>query len=309
MSVVFKCVDPVLSVVAGIGERIFRAARTRDEKAAMHRLLLRLGKDLHSDHLLLHRLYTMWQGDLSLSALGLARSDNNPHSSVSFLALRRMHEVRKHLERILKETVKTEHQQDWNAHAGNESLLRMVISTGFYPDIAVYKGKRNAYQLRKIREAKPPITSALYEPGPELLRALGHARKPASLPRPVFYVYEDLMDVGAKMIMRVTAVDPLVFILLGRKLNVRAVHGSPPGLLVDGWLSVQPSDAHCQADLPLISRARVLLTDYLQWAVSRMLVGGPSVTQEQIEAAQAFERALLALVAQSNVFRQRVLSQ
>jgi hypothetical protein len=219
-----------------------------------------------------------------------------------------MHEVRKHLERILRENVKAEDQQDWNAHADNESLLRMVISTGFYPDIAVYKGKRNAYQLRKIREAKPPITSALYEPGPELLRALGHARKPAAVPRPVFYVYEDLMDVGAKMIMRVTAVDPLLFILLGGKLTVRPVHGSPPGLLVDGWLSVQPTDSSCKVDLPLISRARPLLTDYLQWAVSRMLVGGPAVSAEQVEAAKVFERALMALVAQSNVFRQRILS-
>jgi len=220
-----------------------------------------------------------------------------------------MHDVRRNLERLLREHIPADVQDGWSGNAGNEALLRMVIATGFYPDVAVYKGKRNAYQLRRLRDVRVPVSSCAFEPGHEIrstLRPVKSAGK--SGVQPVYHVYEDLVDVGMKMVMKVTAVDPLVLMLLSTRISRRLeAPGRTPALQVDEWLTVQPDTPSGISDLNMISETRLHLAGYLQWSIQRMLSRRP-MTEVEEQAQRLFEEGLLALIAQSTIHRQRILT-
>lgn len=316
LAVIYKCLDPILTVVAGLGERIFKPCRTTEEKSGLHKFFIRFAKDLHSDHLTVNKVYKLWLEDPSMSQVGYG-----PNQPVSVMSMRRIQEIRRNLASILHESLSSNPElreetiRKWNENSGNEALLRAVIATGFYPDVAVFKGRRNAYQLRKIREVKVPITSCNYEPNQEMYSYMATARaKPRGLTTrraPTFFVYEDLIDVGVKMVMKTTAVDPLVMMLLANKLVQKPVTPSGNGpkltsVVVDEWLAVHPEGPESQSDLALISQFRVQLDAYIQWAISKILSKAP-LTEEEIQAKAIFEKAILALYNQSSIFRQRVL--
>lgn len=253
---------------------------------------------------------------------------------VSQPALRRIDDLRRNLLALLQSNLPVLQQdEDWNANAGNEALVRFVVAAGFYPDVAIYKAKRNAYQLRKMRDVKVPVSSTLYEPGP-VLRQLLHPRKPsivASLKqhslhghqesasaivkhnlshhqRPSFYVYEDLMDIGLKLIMRSTAVDPLAFALLASQLETGK--SRERSLLLDRWLAIR-SEASEDTDLGILAEARHHFNAYLQWNIAKRLAkGGPApLLPAEREAMEAFEQAILSLLAGSTLSRLRYVNE
>jgi hypothetical protein len=333
LAAMFRCLDPILSVVAALGERVFRPARLPDEKAALHRLFsaLQLPR-LHSDHLATHAIYTAWKAHPTTISDKLDRA---ALAMVAQPALRRIDDLRRNLRALLQANLPAlQPDEDWNANAGNEPLVRFVIAAGFYPDVALYKARRNAYQLRKMRDVKVPVSSTLYEPGP-VLRQLLHPRKPsvvASLKqhsimhdshgppgapmkhnlshhqRPSFYVYEDLMDIGLKLIMRSTAVDPLAFALLASQLEVD--RQNKRSLLLDRWLAIR-SEAAEDTDLRILAEARHHFTAYLQWNIARRLAkGGPApLSPDERETMEAFEQAILSLLAGSTLSRLRYVSE
>lgn len=310
LAAIHQCLDPILTVVAGLGERIFKPCRTTDEKIGLHKFFQRFAKDLHSDHLMISRIYKMWLDDPMFSQVGYG-----PNQPISFTSVRKIQEIRKNLAFVLRDSLSPDAALHWNANSDNEALVRAVIATGFYPDVAVFKGRRNAYQLRKIREVKLPITSCNYEPSQEMHSYMATSRaKPRNLSAkraPTFFVYEDLIDVGVKMAMKTTAVDPLVLMLLANKLVQKPVTPTGNGvkltsIIVDDWLAVHPEGSECQSDLGLISQFRLQFDAYLQWSIAKMLSKTP-LTEEELQAKLAFEKAVLALCNQSTIFRQRVL--
>ncbi len=204
---------------------------------------------------------------------------------------------------------KEDAREDWNENSDNDGLVRAIVASGFYPDIAMFKGRRNHFQLRKIRDVRIPVASCNYLPGAiGFVSPMAIIRRPSrsiSQPQPIFYVYEDLLDVGMKLIMKITAVDPMAFIMLAHRLIAKPTE--PNAIMIDDWLTVHPAD-NGSNDLELISQARAHLQTYLQWAVNQRILKGP-ITEEQAEAKSLFEQALLAFFSESNLFRPRLIAQ
>lgn len=119
------------------------------------------------------------------------------------------------------------------------------------------------------------------------------------------------MDLGGhKMIMKLTAVDPLAMLLLSERLVQKrdfSEAGSSP-LLADDWLTVYPeAGKHGQADLGLISEVRTNLSAYLKWSFHRLAAMREIAAEEQ-ELRMAFVNSLLALLSHSSIFRPRLLA-
>lgn len=289
LAVIFKCVDPILTVVASVGERLFKPARLPEEKVALHGLFAKFHQTQHSDHLLAHSVYQTW-----ISETGMQRLGYHGHHPVSNVAMKRMTDLRRNLEKTLIQSLGANlSTSDWNANSGNEALMRMIISTGFYPDVAVFKDKRNSFQLRKLRDVKVAGTSSVYELStsrPSLKRTQ----------RPHYYVYEELMDIGQKIIIKLTAVDPLLMSLMAGKTDLKQVEGKL-GMAVDDWLAIQPESSQ---DLSLINEMRMQFGRYLQWALDKR-INGRALTAQEEEAQELFEKAIMAFLSQSTIYRER----
>jgi len=205
-----------------------------------------------------------------------------------------MTDLRRNLEKTLIQSLGANlSTSDWNANSGNEALMRMIISTGFYPDVAVFKDKRNSFQLRKLRDVKVAGTSSVYELStsrPSLKRTQ----------RPHYYVYEELMDIGQKIIIKLTAVDPLLMSLMAGKTDLKQVEGKL-GMAVDDWLAIQPESSQ---DLSLINEMRMQFGRYLQWALDKR-INGRALTAQEGEAQELFEKAIMAFLSQSTIYRER----
>lgn len=288
---IFQCLGPILTVAAASGERIFRAVRETEERQLLGRFISQFTRtpnnNIHSDHLLVHQIWTEWK----LNPLG---PKIQPFASViSFLALKRIDETRAQLVKLLREKVSRDiirfvnQQQSWwdsgesddhvvatpsdqqlylnpqhNMAAGDDEVLRLVLTCGFYPDFAIMP-KRNHLVLPGIDAVKLPSSS---------LNNIS-ARPSSSSPVvsdyrrgafPAFYLYQDVVDLGGQvMVGKTTAVDPILAILFAHKIQSK----SPRSVLLDGWLSVAAAE---ESDLELLRGFAALFNRFLQYRVSQL---------------------------------------
>lgn len=280
-----------------------------EEKLALGQILGHLSKDhhqtKHSDHILTHRLYQCWKLD---PYLGQLARDSGLHSAInnqiSFPTLKRLDEIRSKLSQTINSRMVAEGSgEDLNTNADNQALIRFIIASGFYPDVALYKGKRNSYQLGKLRHVNLATSSINYELALQNIRKAGITKPLALLarkqpPRPIYYVYEDLLDIGIKLLMRTTAVDPMVFALLAFDLQVKE-----NSLLVDRWLTIKSDSA---MDLRVLNETRLHLGNFLQWSISKRLAK-QDLDPEERQLQDTFIDALLGLLSNSDINRPRLL--
>jgi hypothetical protein len=121
----------------------------------------------------------------------------------------------------------------------NGNLVRLVLTSGFYPDVAMARGKRNTLHLRRIPSVSFVPGSVNYTLGRGVIEAAlpngyadrhrldiaSRALQPHSSQRSPesanFFIYEELIDVGQKFLSKTTAVDPIFFLLFAHNLKFR----------------------------------------------------------------------------------------
>lgn len=232
-SIMMKCSDDIISTVATIGERPYKPTRTDMDKARLRRSIKALiSGDEWGDHLMLTNVLENWKRHYF------------EHPALSFTGLKKMHNARLQYEKslLVQCSNNTLFEEDEDEELENDSddpwkVTRFVLSTGFYPDIAVQR-KRNIYWVNGMPQVKLLPVSSEYEGGIDPtqftdnnngLESVIFDRQSVQVEeeeqqkrRPKFYVFEELMDTGAsiKSMRRITAIDPLFLILSAKRVKL-----------------------------------------------------------------------------------------
>jgi HrpA-like RNA helicase len=259
-SVLLNCSESVISAVAVIGERPYKPARTDFEKQNLRATLNSLANgDEWGDHLFLTNVLDDFQ------------SNYFKHPALSITGLKKMNRAKQQYERSLSGALsRMFDQQIQEGDEGKEEkmdpsdpwkMTRFVLSSGFYPDVAVHRGKRNMFWVNKIprvrlspnscnyeacqlpNESDPILTPkdipqkedppTLYQSIEQVLNNVKHVKLKEK--RPKFYIFEELMeaDSGDRFMQRVTAIDPLFLLLSSQRVcivppNVEEQMTDPP---------------------------------------------------------------------------------
>lgn len=326
---IFGCVSPILSTVGLLGQKLFRPARLAEEKYDLHVLYRRMAPSCSSDHLLAHRLFTNWRRSTNNGYGGgssFLPEELHPYESLlSRAAFRRLNEARSQIMRELRNNFPSPlgtHGEDM--HADNENLARLLLASGFYPDVAIGDGRRNQLRLQKIPLASSVPSSVNYLLGTGVIEGalrnrglrrdphgLVHRRTGSSNPR--YFIYEELLDLGQKLVSKTTAVDPMLFILFARNLRFKYYRSSTSPrsgadsmmrthLVIDGWIAFGTDSD--ESDLRLLTELRVHWNEYIQFVIYKQL-RGESFGQEELQAISLFQETILALVNESTVHREQ----
>lgn len=325
---IFGCISPILSTVGLLGQKLFRPARLAEEKYDLHVFYRRMASDCSSDHLLAHRLFNTWRRNANTGYDGgssLPSKELLPYEALlSRAAFRRLNEARSQILRELRNNFPSPlgtHEED--VHAENENLARLLLASGFYPDVAIGEGKRNQLRLQRILSASTVPGSVNYLLGTGVieaaLRSRGLRRDPHGVihrrtgdtNNPRYFIYEELLDLGQKLVSKTTAVDPLVFILFARTLRFKYYRpsGGPKSgaesmrthLVIDGWIAFR---AESGSDLHLLTELRVHWNEFIQFVIYKQL-RGESFDGNELQALSLFRETILALANECNVSREQ----
>lgn len=313
MGIMFKCLDPVLSIVAAVGSRPFRPARESHEKVALHRILQRY-RDCHSDHILLHRMLLEWQGprntsETLLSGIRTAPIMSRPgyfgewNSPVSQLGMKSIAEANRQLWRMLEQEVGTECMATVNENAGNECLVRFLLATCLYPDVGILpKATQNRLKFRKLDQVLIPGSSINHRLTSSVIN---QGRRSEDIPRledpnqrPSFYLYDELMDVGARLAIKSTAIDPVCFILLAEQLK----RISAKEVSIDGWLAIQ---CGVEGQLDKLIELRFHYRHFIRFMLDHCLNRKPLTEQEQL-LVNSFVQHLIMFLKQEDLLRRLI---
>jgi ATP-dependent RNA helicase DHX36 len=286
---IFGCLDPVLTVVASLGQRVFRPARLPEEKYDLHRFYTSFAKGIASDPLITHKIYQAW---MSAGRTG-SGVPFNFERLISRPAIKRLDEARGQIFRELKNSfgIEAEHA---NFNAENDGLVRLILTSGFCSEVAVaHERKRNSFRLRRVPYVGVASTSCNHVVGPTVIRTAMESRgndvDDRSVRRmvgelgPQFFIYEELIDVGQKLISKTTAVDPLFFLLFANNTflrNYKMNDSTFKQLHVDGWLAYRAQPPNELGDLQMLDELRLHWNDFVQFVIYKRL------RQEQLTLAE-----------------------
>lgn len=298
-----------------LGQKIFRPARLPHEKYDLHEFYRRFGGGLESDHLLTHRVYMQWK---SMRNFG---PELQPYEMLlSRPGLRRLDEARSQILRELQNSFGLlEGDISPDRNSDNEGLVRLILSSGFYPDVGLGKrNKRNVYELKMVRRAMLATTSVNAVLGRTIVDATRDQRGYRSNRRPVkeentrangpqFIVYEELIDIGAKMLVKTTAVDPLVFILFATRSKMIDFQDPRGGqrfkqLLVDDWLQFRALPANNHRDLQLLTELRLHWNDFVQFVIYKQL-RREKLNETEMAAVEKMRQVILLLCRETRTDR------
>lgn len=325
-SILVKCLDPVLTMISFVGSRIFKPARLPYEKQALQSFLTSVNAalGLHSDHMVAKSLLSEWIMDRQY----FNRQHPGINSLISYLNLRRVEQGRIQLMRELKNSFKAAGEDHVNVHGDNTMLSRLLMATGLYPDFAFMPHPRKRrFRLLAIKDAKMPVSSIFHTLGRsahsgddnqdgEMMPLI--EIPPESTPR--YFVYEELIDVGQKLLQKASAVDPLFFVLSAASVRFRPILNTSPNnnhsidgdsgeqmeMIVDDWLVVRGQDGE-SGDLRLLGELRVHWNNFIQFAIARhlsSLTPSQPYSAEEQEVVNEFIQTLVAFAEEGNILRQ-----
>lgn len=221
----------MLTIAAGVGERILRVPRFEGEKEQFLDFIRKLRNDYEDDHHLLLEFHDKFQKNQ------LPRMfDSFEMRFISTLALKRICKVRSSLEAQLNNLL----PNDRSGNTFGENVQNLLTLSAFYPDIAFKIGKRNHYLLPGAISAEAQKESMQYVESIEtLLSKLGEdgAVTDSSFGPAKALVFEELFDAGHSMIVKSGIVDSLFTILFAD--NVLVFNKT---IYVDNWIRITSDD-------------------------------------------------------------------
>lgn len=310
-SMIFGCLEPVLSTVAMLGQKLIRPARLPQEKYDLHTFYRLHGQDMRSDHLLMNKVFQSWKRNNYYFPRSIAQFE----SLFSRPTLRRLEEGRR---QILKDVSRSFGivPEDAEVNSDNDKLARLILTSGFYPEVAIAKKRRNTFVLRKIPLASVSSSSSMFKLGSSTIKETLESRNMRRDPYNVgsssnstcgegaFFIYEELIDIGQKLISKITAVDPLSFVLFAERTRTRyyqdADGKSFEQLHIDGWVSLRAGEN--TEDLKLLRDLRGLWNDFVQFYIYKQL-RGEALTADEQGAVAMLKRLILTFANESSTMR------
>ena len=244
MSHVLGCSKDVLTVSAGVGERILRIPRFDDEKEQFMDFLRIFRNNYEDDHDLLLELFDQFRAN----RLGSSFSQGEVRF-ISNIALKRVSKVRYSLESQLRQLLPN---SPFLQGASDPNLLKLLTLSAFYPDLAFKMGKRNHYLLPGGISAESQKESMQFVESLEsvLLNRKNHIGINTNSASAQALVFEELFDVGHSMIVKSCKVDPLFSVLFAGNVLV-----CEQNIVVDNWMRIRSDD---QESLKLLIELRQL---------------------------------------------------
>jgi ATP-dependent RNA helicase DHX36 len=296
-----RCISPIESIVAGMGEKLTRSTLFTEAKIALNAYLRSIGQDLYSDHLTILKVYYEWmRGDRSMCRLfsdtGLQRMNKSRVSIHTTL-------TRSLLDEPNLEYMKQHHYlltTHYDRNSANINLLRFVLTSGLYPDVAKLGRRRNNITLAHIKtpvmlsmtsvNALPPTSDGKSDEDQQVKARVAETRRLLAA-MPPMYLYEELFDAGTKKVQKTTAIDPIWTALFCKNFEVSPKTGT---LSIDNWITLKGS----KESINLLTELRHHYSQFIQFASSKRLTG-EMLSDEEQKLADSFTEFLVDLVSGS----------
>lgn len=328
-SAIFKCFDPILTAVASSGARIFKPARLPIEKDEQISFYRAFSPTSFSDHLLVHNMFSHWREDRGIFSLQYPYG----HSRISYANLRKTEESRVQIYREFRNNfgniLSASMGDDLNVNAKCEGIVRLLLASGYYPDIAFLDHPlKRRFRLRTIKDARMAsnsINSLLGKKNDDGRRGSkgfyrdnrqSRQEKNPVLPVvPRYFIYEELTDVGQKLISRTTAVDPIFFAIFAENLRLRPSTSQQAGftsdakngskeLLVDDWLVIRSEN---EQDLRLLMEFGLHWNSFIQFSIQKSL-SGVAMTMDQLVIVKEFMEVITEFAQHGDIYRKPELT-
>lgn len=217
MGSIFSCLDPVLTIAAGLTLRD-PFMLPMDKKAVAEEARLQFGKSACSDHIALVRAYDGWQ-----EAMDAGNAiDYCWKKFLSFSALQAMHSLRRQFENLLRQGGFVDPIPDYcNQYSKDCDLLKAIIGSGLFPGISSVWSVENATHYKTV------------EDGPVSLHQNSVLSKMEKIPYP-WLAFNEKIKTGNILIRDATGISDSMLLLFGGKLE----ESDQPGHLhmQAGWL-------------------------------------------------------------------------
>ena len=220
----------MLTIAAGVGERILRVPRFEDEKEQFLDFIRKLRNDYEDDHEILVNLYEKFQFNELPRIFGYSDMKN-----ISTLSLKRIGKVRQSLESQLKQLL-PEVKISKESEENNNFIYKLLSLSAFYPDVALKLSKRNHYLLPGGISAESQKESMQFVESLETVLSKNlnynstgggdHFSAKA-------LTFEELFDAGHTMIVKSSVVDPIFSILFAD--SVLILHKT---IFIDNWIRI-----------------------------------------------------------------------
>ncbi|TKV91348.1 hypothetical protein SEVIR_9G090500v4 [Setaria viridis] len=232
MGSVFRCIDPILTVVAGLSVRD-PFLLPQDKKDLAGTAKSRFSAKDYSDHMALVRAYEGWK-DAEREGSAYEYCWRN---FLSAQTLQAIHSLRKQFSYILKDSGLIDSDANINnSLSHNQSLVRGIICSGLFPGIASVVHRENSMSFKTMDD------------GQVLLYANSVNAKYQTIPYP-WLVFGEKVKVNAVFIRDSTGVSDSILILFGGAV----AKGSMAGHLkmLDGYIDffMDPSLSECYLQL------------------------------------------------------------
>ena len=236
MSYVLGCSEDVLTLSAGVGERILRTPKFEYEKELFMNFVRDLRLQFSDDHTLLLNLFHLFQSHQINHSL-----NNLETKFISNLSLKRISKVRDSLESQLKQLVPINCEVKLQEDISN--LSKLFLLSAFYPDIAFKMSKRNHYLLAGAISAELQKESMQHVESLEniLSEASNNPEKSScnvvTSEKGQALVYEELFDAGHTLIVKSSLVDAAFSVLFADNVSVLF-----KTIYVDNWIRITSDD-------------------------------------------------------------------
>ncbi|KAG8062594.1 hypothetical protein GUJ93_ZPchr0003g18042 [Zizania palustris] len=232
MGAVFRCIDPVLTVVAGLSARDpFLLPQDKRDLAGTAKS--RFSSKDYSDHMALVRAYEGWK-DAEREGSAYEYCWRN---FLSAQTLQAIHSLRKQFSYILKDAGLIDSDTNTNnSLSHNQSLVRGIICSGFFPGIASVVHRENSMSFKTMDD------------GQVLLYANSVNAKYQTIPYP-WLVFGEKVKVNAVFIRDSTGVSDSILILFGGAITKGNMAGHLK--MLDGYIDLfmDPSLSECYLQL------------------------------------------------------------
>lgn len=228
LSHVLGCSSEMLTIAAGVGERILRVPRFEDEKEQFLDFIRKLRNDYEDDHHILVDFYEKFQLNELPNIFG--RSDMK---HMSLLTLKRISKVRQSLESQLKQLLPQARASKDKVYC-DTSIYKLLTLSAFYPDVALKLSKRNHYLLPGGISAESQKESMQFVESLEtVLSKSSDVNFNLSASSAKALAFEELFDAGHTMIVKSSAVDPIFSVLFAD--SVLVLHKT---IFIDNWIRI-----------------------------------------------------------------------
>ncbi|EMS54496.1 putative ATP-dependent RNA helicase DHX36 [Triticum urartu] len=257
MGAVFRCIDPILTVVAGLSARD-PFLLPQDKKDLAGTAKSRFSAKDYSDHMALVRAYEGWK-DAEREGSGYEYCWRN---FLSAQTLQAIHSLRKQFSYILKDAGLIDSDANTNnSLSHNQSLVRGVICSGLFPGISSVVHRENSMSFKTMDDGQVLVYAvSAYRsvlkcscPMPRLIHhfsdmLISEYSDIKTIPYP-WLVFGEKVKVNAVFIRDSTGVSDSILILFGGAVT----KGSAAGHLkmLDGYIDLfmDPSLSECYLQL------------------------------------------------------------